>query len=54
MNNYSMPKYFQNMPTLGKPLAAANNENMEALKAIEADIHEAIKQYKLKDVLMNL
>lgn len=43
MNNYSMPKYFQNMPTLGKPLAAANNENMEALKAIEADIHEAIK-----------
>ena len=31
------------MPTLGKPLAAANNENMEALKAIEADIHEAIK-----------
>lgn len=38
-----MPKYFQNMPTLGKPLAAANNENMEALKAIEADIHEAIK-----------
>lgn len=43
MNNYSMPKYFQNMTTLGKPLAAANNENMEALKAIEADIHEAIK-----------
>ncbi|WP_177162309.1 acyl-CoA carboxylase subunit beta [uncultured Fusobacterium sp.] len=43
MNNYSMPKYFQNMPTLGKPLAAANNENMEALKAIEADIHKAIK-----------
>lgn len=31
------------MTTLGKPLAAANNENMEALKAIEADIHEAIK-----------
>ena len=43
MNNYSMPKYFQNMPTLGKPLATANNENIEALKAIEADIHEAIK-----------
>ena len=43
MNNYSMPKYFQNMPTLGKPLATANNENVEALKAIEADIHEAIK-----------
>lgn len=38
-----MPKYFQNMPTLGKPLATANNENVEALKAIEADIHEAIK-----------
>lgn len=38
-----MPKYFQNMPTLGKPLATANNENIEALKAIEADIHEAIK-----------
>lgn len=31
------------MPTLGKPLATANNENIEALKAIEADIHEAIK-----------
>lgn len=43
MNNYSMPKYFQNMPTLGKPLATVNNENMEALKAIEADIHESIK-----------
>lgn len=43
MNNYSMPKYFQNMPTIGKPVAAINNENMEALKAIETDIHEAIK-----------
>lgn len=43
MNNYSMPKYFQNMPTVGKPLTAANSENTEALKAIEVDIHETIK-----------
>ena len=40
MGFYSMPKYFQEMPTIGKPLAAPKQENIDALKEIEKDIHE--------------
>jgi glutaconyl-CoA decarboxylase len=35
-----MPVYFQNMPTAGRPLAAANAENVSALKKIEREISE--------------
>ncbi len=41
MGNYSMPRYFQNMPTVGKAVRA-NPENVAELKAIEADIHDKI------------
>ena len=34
MGNYSMPRYFQNMPVVGKPVRA-NAENVAELKAIE-------------------
>ena len=41
MGNYSMPRYFQNMPTVGKAVRA-NPENVAELKAIEEDIHAQI------------
>ena len=37
MGFYSMPKYFQEMPTIGKPLVAPKQENADALKEIEKD-----------------
>ena len=39
MGNYSMPRYFQNMPVVGKAVRP-NPENVEELKAIEDDIDE--------------
>ena len=36
MGNYSMPRYFQNMPVVGKPVKA-NAENATELRAIEDD-----------------
>ena len=36
-----MPRYFQNMPTVGKAVRA-NPENVAELKAIEEDIHAQI------------
>ena len=44
MNMYSMPGYFQNMPTIGKSLVNQNPENEESLKAVEQDIHESIEK----------
>ena len=44
MNMYSMPGYFQNMPTIGKSLVNQNPENEEGLKAVEQDIHESIEK----------
>lgn len=41
MGNYSMPRYFQNMPTVGKAVRP-NPENVAELKAIEEDIHTKI------------
>ena len=38
MGNYSMPRYFQNMPVVGKPVKV-NAENVAELRAIEDDIH---------------
>ncbi|MFK4785375.1 acyl-CoA carboxylase subunit beta [Fusobacterium sp. MFO224] len=44
MKNYSMPRYFQNMPTVGKALSAANKENTEAIKKVEEEIAAAVKE----------
>jgi glutaconyl-CoA decarboxylase len=41
MNYYSMPSYFQNMPTIGKA-AAPNAENEQEIKTVEKQIHEKI------------
>ena len=41
MGNYSMPRYFQNMPVVGKPVKV-NAENVAELRAIEDDIHAHI------------
>ena len=41
MGNYSMPRYFQNMPVVGKPVRE-NPENVEELRAIEDEIHAKI------------
>ena len=40
MGYFSMPKYFQDMPVVGKPLVNANAENEAELKEIEKNIHE--------------
>ena len=50
MGFYSMPKYFQEMPTIGKPLAAPKQENIDALKEIEKDIHEKIEEVLAKGI----
>lgn len=44
MNMYSMPGYFQNMPTIGKELVNPNPENEQEIKAVESDIHESIEK----------
>ena len=41
MGNYSMPRYFQNMPVVGKA-ARLNPENVAELRAIEDNIHAEI------------
>ena len=40
MSNYSMPKYFQNMPVIGRSLTNPNAENEAEIKAREAEFHE--------------
>ena len=42
MGNYSMPGYFQSMQVLKGSPFAPNAENVEELKAIEADLHEQV------------
>ncbi|MCI2110636.1 MAG: glutaconyl-CoA decarboxylase subunit alpha [Acidaminococcaceae bacterium] len=43
MGNYSMPKYFQNLPQIGKALKKENPENVAELKKVEDEIHELTK-----------
>ena len=43
MGNYSMPKYFQNLPQVGKALKKDNPENVAELKKVEEEIHELTK-----------
>lgn len=40
---YSMPSYFQNMPKLGTPLNAVNEENAKSIKDVEAAIEEQVQ-----------
>ncbi len=42
MSNYAMPKYFQNMPTIGTAVGA-NAENIELVKSVEKDINDIKK-----------
>ncbi|MEF9953912.1 MAG: carboxyl transferase domain-containing protein [Clostridium sp.] len=42
MNKYSMPGYFENMPSIGKELVNVSPENEENIKTVENQIHEAI------------
>ncbi len=42
MGFYSMPGYFQTMPQVGKPLKKANEENIQAILAIENEIQQQI------------
>ncbi len=44
MGQYSMPKYFQNMPTVGKGLAAKNADNEASLRAVEEELTKLIKE----------
>ena len=53
MGFYSMPRYFQAMPQVGKPLRAQKQENIQKILTIEEDIHriaaEAIANGKPDD-----
>ena len=42
MGYFSMPKYFQNMPTVGKALVNPNAENETEIKEIEKQIHDKL------------
>ncbi|WP_129598082.1 carboxyl transferase domain-containing protein [Anaerophilus nitritogenes] len=39
-----MPRYFQNMPVVGKAIGAKNKENEESIKQVEKEIRESIKK----------
>lgn len=40
---YSMPRYFQNNPVIGKPLTVSNQENAQQLKQVEEEIARTIE-----------
>lgn len=40
MSEYSMPSYFQTMPTIGKELSGINEENIAEIQEVEQEIHE--------------
>ena len=44
MGYFSMPKYFQNMPTVGKALVNPNAENETEIKEIEKQIHDKVTE----------
>ena len=45
-----MPKYFQDMPVVGKPLVNANAENEAELKEIEKNIHDKVEEILAKGI----
>ncbi|MDD7593446.1 MAG: carboxyl transferase domain-containing protein [Peptoniphilaceae bacterium] len=44
VNMYSMPGYFQTMPTVGSPLNKVNAENAQELKDVEANIAKLMNE----------
>jgi len=40
---FSMPRYFQNMPEIGKDLVEVKEDNAAELKQVEKEVHEAIE-----------
>ncbi len=44
MGDYSMPRYFQNMPKVGKTIKTADIENVESIKIIEKEIQKVKDQ----------
>lgn len=44
MSNYSMPRYFQNMPDISEPTYGPDVENTAQLKAVEAEFKEQIEK----------
>lgn len=42
MDGYSMPRYFQNMPQIGKPVSGEDKENREQIQKIEEEIYQLI------------
>ena len=43
MGFYSMPRYFQQLPQVGKVLKKVDEDNTAKLKAIEEEIHQLVK-----------
>lgn len=43
MSNFSMPKYFQNMPVVGKPISSIDKVNEDEIRAVEEAIAESIE-----------
>lgn len=43
MSNFSMPKYFQNMPVVGKPLSSIDTANEDEIRAVEEAIAQSIE-----------
>ena len=40
---FSMPRYFQNMPEIGKDLVEVKEDNAAELKQVEKEVHDAIE-----------
>lgn len=56
MSNFSMPKYFQNMPVVGKPISAIDEANESEIREVEEAIAqeiEAIQQAGTPDESIN-
>ena len=43
MSNFSMPKYFQNMPIVGKPISSIDEANENEIREVEESIAQAIE-----------
>ena len=50
MGYYSMPKYFQEMPTLETKFVNVKEDNVNDLKAIEKDIHDKVTEILAKGI----
>ena len=52
MNMYSMPGYFQNMPTIGKELVNPNPENEQEIKLLKATSMSLLKKLLMPVLLL--